>query len=67
MANDISENKLYLNHHGAFVDAGRDAWVEEYRGSMGLAAADFDRDGDDDLFISHWIAQGFALYQSLLC
>lgn len=66
VANDISENKLYLNHHGKFVDAGKDAWVEEYRGSMGLAAADFDRDGDDDLFISHWIAQGFALYQSLL-
>lgn len=66
VANDISENKLYLNRHGTFVDAGRDAWVEEYRGSMGLAAGDFDRDGDDDLFISHWIAQGFALYQSLL-
>ena len=66
VANDISENKLYLNRHGKFVDAGRNAWVEEYRGSMGLAAADFDRDGDDDLFISHWIAQGYALYQSLL-
>ena len=66
VANDISENKLYLNHHGTFVDAGRSARVEEYRGSMGLAAGDFDRDGDDDLFISHWIAQGFALYQSLL-
>ena len=66
VANDISENKLFLNHHGTFVDAGRSAWVEEYRGSMGLAAADFDRDGDDDLFISHWIAQGYALYQSLL-
>src|SRR5215469_5782706 len=66
VANDISENKLFLNRHGKFVDAGRDAWVEEYRGSMGLAAGDFDRDGDDDLFISHWIAQGFALYQSLL-
>jgi len=66
VANDISENKLYLNRHGTFVDAGRGAWVEEYRGSMGLAAGDFDRDGDDDLFISHWIAQGFALYQSLL-
>jgi enediyne biosynthesis protein E4 len=66
VANDVSENKLYLNHHGKFVDAGKDAWVEEYRGSMGLASADFDRDGDDDLFISHWIAQGFALYQSLL-
>lgn len=66
VANDISENKLYLNHHGTFVDAGRSAWVEEYRGSMGLAVGDFDRDGDDDLFISHWIAQGDALYQSLL-
>jgi enediyne biosynthesis protein E4 len=66
VANDISENKLYLNRHGKFVDAGKDAWVEEYRGSMGLAVADFDRDGDDDLFISHWIAQGFALYQNLL-
>ncbi len=66
VANDISENKLYLNRHGKFVDAGKSAWVEEYRGSMGLAAGDFDRDGDDDLFISHWIAQGDALYQSLL-
>ena len=66
VANDISENKLYLNRHGKFVDAGRNAWVEEYRGSMGLAAGDFDRDGDDDLFISQWIAQGYALYQSLL-
>src|SRR6185503_14019303 len=42
VANDISENKLYINHHGKFVDAGKDAWVEEYRGSMGLAAGDFD-------------------------
>ncbi len=66
VANDISENKLYLNRHGKFIDAGRAAWVEEYRGSMGLAAGDFDRDGDDDLFISHWIAQQFALYLSLL-
>lgn len=66
VANDISENKLYLNRQGKFADAGRNAWIGEYRGSMGLAAGDFDRDGDDDLFISHWIAQQFALYQSLL-
>ncbi len=66
VANDISENKLYLNRHGTFIDAGRSAWIEEYRGSMGLAVGDFDRDGDDDLFISHWIAQSDALYQSLL-
>jgi len=65
VANDISENKLYVNRHGKFTDGGKDAWVEEYRGSMGLAAGDYNRDGEDDLFISHWIAQGDALYQSV--
>ncbi|HWR49759.1 MAG TPA: FG-GAP-like repeat-containing protein [Bryobacteraceae bacterium] len=65
VANDISENKFFLNRHGKFVDSGHGAWIAEYRGSMGLAAGDFDRDGDDDLFISHWIAQQFALYESL--
>jgi enediyne biosynthesis protein E4 len=65
VANDVSENKLYLNRHGSFVDSGHSAWIAEYRGSMGLAVGDFDRDGDDDLFISHWVAQQFALYQCL--
>ncbi len=65
VANDVSENKLYLNRRGRFVEAGKQAWVAEYRGSMGLAAGDFDRDGDDDLFIAHWVAQQYALYQNL--
>ncbi len=66
VANDVSENKLYLNHGGKFTDSGNQAWVAEYRGSMGLATGDWDGDGDDDLFISHWIAQQDALYDSLL-
>jgi len=66
VANDVSENKLYLNRKGKFVDSGNQAWVAEYRGSMGLATGDWDGDGDDDLFISHWIAQQYALYNSLL-
>lgn len=66
VANDISESRLFLNFGGRFENAGPKAWVNEYRGSMGLAAGDFDRDGDDDLFISHWVAQQFALYESLL-
>ena len=33
---------------------------------MGLAAGDWNRDGDDDLFVTHWVAQENALYDSLL-
>ena len=66
VANDVSENKLFLNRNGKFTDSGKQSWVAEYRGSMGLAAGDWDNDGDDDLFISHWVAQQYALYNSLL-
>jgi tetratricopeptide (TPR) repeat protein len=65
VANDISENVLYHNVRGHFEDIGKQACVAEYRSSMGLAAGDYDRDGDDDLFIGHWIGQENALYDNL--
>ncbi|MDH3524388.1 MAG: FG-GAP-like repeat-containing protein [Acidobacteriota bacterium] len=66
VANDISDNALYLNRGSTFEDAGLAAWVADYRGAMGLAAGDWNRDGDDDLFVTHWIAQENALYDSRL-
>lgn len=67
VANDISDNVLYRNTgNGRFVDVSHPAWVADYRGAMGLAAGDWNRDGDDDLFITHWAAQENALYDSLL-
>ncbi len=66
IANDISDNALYLNRQDTFEDAGLQAWVADYRGAMGIAAGDWNRDGDDDLFITHWIAQENALYDSRL-
>jgi tetratricopeptide (TPR) repeat protein len=66
VANDISDNALYLNRGATFDDAGLAAWVADYRGAMGLAAGDWNRDGDDDLFVTHWIAQENALYDSRL-
>ncbi len=66
VANDISDNALFLNRDGLFEDAGLSAWVSDYRGAMGLAAGDWNRDGDDDLFITHWIAQENALFDSRL-
>jgi len=66
VANDISESKMYLNqHNGRFKDISHQAWVDEYRGSMGLAIGDWDRDGDLDIFITHWMAQQFALFSNL--
>lgn len=65
VANDISDNVLYRNVEGRFEDLSHAAWVADYRSAMGLAAGDWDRDGDDDLFITHWVAQENALYDNL--
>ena len=66
VANDISDNVLYRNEGGRFTDISHPAWVADHRGAMGLTAGDWNRDGDDDLFITHWTAQENALYDSLL-
>jgi len=66
IANDVSDNVFYYNRHGKFEDISLPAWVADYRSAMGLAVGDFDRDGDDDLFIAHWVAQENALYENLL-
>ncbi len=64
VANDISDNVLYRNTGGAFEDVSHPALVADYRSAMGLAAGDYNRDGDDDLFITHWVAQENALYDN---
>ena len=66
VANDVSDNAFYRNTGDGFEDISHPAFVADYRGAMGLAAADWNDDGDDDLFITHWVAQENALYDSLL-
>ena len=67
VANDVSDNALYLNQHdGTFEDYSYAAVVADYRGAMGIAVADWDADLDLDLFVTHWIAQENALYSSQL-
>ncbi|MBI3666977.1 MAG: CRTAC1 family protein [Acidobacteria bacterium] len=66
VANDVSDNAMFLNlHNGRFKDISYQAWVADYRGAMGLGVGDFDRDGDLDIFITHWIAQQDALFWNL--
>lgn len=65
VANDLSDNAFFHNLAGHFEDISHPAWVADYRSAMGLAVGDFDRDGDDDLYITHWLAQENALYENL--
>jgi tetratricopeptide (TPR) repeat protein len=65
VANDISDNALFRNTGGKFEDISHPAWVADHRGAMGLAAGDWNRDGDDDIHVTHWLAQENALYDNL--
>lgn len=64
VANDISDNVFYHNTGGKFEDISHPALVADYRSAMGMAVGDYDRDGDDDMFIAHWVAQENALYDN---
>lgn len=64
VANDISDNVFFRNTGGKFQDISHPALVADYRSAMGLAVGDHDRDGDDDLFVSHWVAQENAFYDN---
>ncbi len=66
IANDVSSNALYQNKSGeGFDDISSSSLTADYRGAMGIAVGDFDRDLDFDLLITHWIAQENALFQNM--
>ncbi|HVS60977.1 MAG TPA: FG-GAP-like repeat-containing protein [Gemmatimonadaceae bacterium] len=67
VANDVSDNVLYRNlGKGKFSDISDQAHVADYRSAMGIAVGDWDGDGDQDLFLTHWLAQENALYDNQL-
>jgi enediyne biosynthesis protein E4 len=68
VANDEQENQLWINQrNGTFIDTAVPSGVAlgpngERKANMGVDAADFDNDGDDDLFVTELINQGSSLY-----
>lgn len=66
VANDVSANGVFRSlGDGRFEDIGASSLAADYRGAMGLAVADYNRDGLLDLFISHWLAQENALFENM--
>ena len=68
VANDGAPNQLWINRHdGTFMNTALRAGAAlgadgEAKGSMGVDAADFDQDGDEDLFITEIAREGHDLY-----
>jgi len=70
VANDATPNQLWINRHdGTFADEGPLSGAAlnaagNAEGSMGIAAGDFDGDGNDDLFVTNIIGETFVLYRN---
>ncbi|MFK8029320.1 MAG: CRTAC1 family protein [Gammaproteobacteria bacterium] len=70
VANDAMPNLLWLNDdHQSFDEQGQllGAAINVNgmsEGSMGIAAGDYDGDGDDDVFITHWNNETNTLYRN---
>jgi hypothetical protein len=66
VANDVSDNGVFHNQgDGTFIDIGASSLAADYRGAMGLAVGDYEKDGDLDLFVTHWIAQENAFFENM--
>ena len=63
VANDQSLDVLLRNKgDGTFEDVGLKTGLFDPRGAMGVAVTDVHADGDQDLFVTHWVSEDPALY-----
>ena len=70
VGNDGMPNQLWINQKNgrfkdmAFLNGAAVNGQGNSEASMGIDAGDFDNDGDEDLFVTNWLAQMNILYQN---
>jgi hypothetical protein len=70
VGNDGEENQLWINQQDgtfkdtAFLAGAAVSGTGNAEASMGIDAGDFDNDGDEDLFVTNWLAQMNVLYMN---
>ena len=70
VGNDGMANQLWMNQKNgtfkdmAFLNGAAVNGQGNAEASMGIDAGDFDNDGDEDLFVTNWLAQMNILYQN---
>lgn len=70
VANDMTPNHLWINKHdGTFEETGLISGTAynqdgEVEAGMGVSAADFDADGDEDIFVTNLRGQTNTLYRN---
>ncbi len=63
VANDQSLDSLLRNKgDGTFEDVGLATGLFDPRGAMGVAVTDVHSDGDQDLFVTHWVSEDPVLF-----
>lgn len=69
VANDVGLNNLLRNDGGVFKDVALEAGVAgnpegQFEASMGVAASDYDQDGDIDLIVTNYAGEPNTLYRN---
>jgi hypothetical protein len=70
VGNDGMPNQLWMNQRNgtfkdmAFLNGAAVNGAGNAEASMGIDAGDYDNDGDEDLFVTNWLAQMNILYEN---